>query len=113
MVAKGVTEVELDRAKSRLIADAIYAQDNQASMARWYGTALMSGASVKDVQEWPSRIRAVTAAQVQEAARTWLIKTRSVTGYLIKDVSPQIDKVEQTDAPAAPVTPAKAEKKKS
>ena len=50
---------------------------------------------------------------MQEAARNWLIKTRSVTGYLIKDVSPQINKVEQTDAPAAPVTPAKAEKKKS
>jgi zinc protease len=108
VVAKGVTEDELDRAKSRLIADAIYAQDNQASMARWYGTALMTGASVDDVKQWPSRIRAVTAAQVQEAARIWLIKTRSVTGYLIKDTSPQINKAEQSGAPAAP---AKAEKK--
>ena len=111
VVAKGVTGEELDRAKSRLIADSIYAQDNQASMARWYGTALMTGATVNDVQQWPARIRAVTAAQVQEAARTWLIKTRSVTGYLIKDVRPQINKAERTNAPAAPVTPAKAEKK--
>jgi zinc protease len=113
LVAKGVTEDELDRAKSRLIADAIYAQDNQASMARWYGTALMTGATVDDVKLWPSRIRAVTAAEVQQAARTWLTKIRSVTGYLIKDVSPPIDKVEQTGAPGAPVAPAKAERKKS
>ena len=44
MIDKGVTEEELERTKTRLIADAVYAQDNQASMARWYGTALTTGA---------------------------------------------------------------------
>jgi len=87
LIADGVTAEELERSKSRLIADAIYAQDNQASMVRWYGAALTTGATVADVQRWPERIRAVTAAQVQEAAREWLDKRRSVTGYLIKDVS--------------------------
>jgi zinc protease len=82
----------LERAKSRLIADATYAQDNQATMARWYGGALMTGASVQDVQRWPERIRAVTAAEVQDAARKWLDKRRSVTGFLIKDTSPQAEK---------------------
>ena len=91
-IAKGVTAEELERAKSRLIADAIYAQDNQASMARWYGAALMTGASVDDVRLWPDRIQAVTAAQVQGAAREWLDKRRSVTGYLIKDTSPRAEK---------------------
>ena len=81
-----------ERTKTRLIADAVYAQDNQASMARWYGTALTTGASVNDVKNWPDRIRAVTAEQVQDAARQWLDKRRSVTGYLIKDVSPQAEK---------------------
>jgi zinc protease len=88
VIAKGIEADELERVKSRLIADAIYAQDNQASMARWYGSALTTGATVADVQRWPERIRAVTAAQVQEAARRWLDKRRSVTGYLIKDTSP-------------------------
>ena len=88
LIAKGVTDEELERVKSRLIADAIYAQDNQASMARWYGSALSTGATVLDVQRWPERIRAVTASQVQEAARLWLDKRRSVTGYLIKDTKP-------------------------
>jgi zinc protease len=92
IIDKGVTSEELERAKTRLIADAVYAQDNQASMARWYGTALTTGGSVNDVRRWPDRIRAVTADQVRDAARQWLDKRRSVTGYLIKDVSPQAEK---------------------
>jgi zinc protease len=92
LIEQGVTPEELERAKSRLIADAIYAQDNQATMARWYGAALMTGATVDDVRRWPERIRAVTAAQVQDAARAWFDKRRSVTGYLVKDTSPQAEK---------------------
>jgi zinc protease len=87
-----VSEDDLERTKTRLIADAIYAQDNQATMARWYGTALTTGASVNDVRNWPDRVRAVTADQVRDAARQWLDKRRSVTGYLIKDTSPQAEK---------------------
>jgi len=92
LTASGVTADELERAKSRMIADAVYAQDNQVSMARWYGSALMTGATVDDVRRWPERIRAVTAADVQQAARLWLDKRRSVTGYLVKDTSPQAEK---------------------
>jgi len=92
VVAKGVTAEALKRAKTRLIADAVYAHDSQTSMARWYGNALMTGATVNDVEHWPDRIRAVTAEQVQDAARHWLDKRRSVTGYLIKDKSLQVEK---------------------
>lgn len=92
IAAGGVTDEELSRAKTKLIADAVYAHDSQASMARWYGSALMTGATASDVARWPDRIRAVTAAQVQEAARHWLDKRRSVTGYLIKDKSPQAER---------------------
>ena len=92
VIAHGVTAEELERSKSKMIAEAVYAQDNQASMARWYGGALMTGATVDDVRKWPERIRAITAAQVQDAARTWLDKRHSVTGYLIKDVSSKAEK---------------------
>jgi len=88
----GVTPEELARSKTKLIADAVYANDSQASMARWYGTSLTTGGSVSDVQHWPDRIRAVTAEQVQQAAREWLDKRRSVTGFLVKDTSPQVEK---------------------
>ncbi len=36
VVDNGVTAEELERAKSRMIADAVYAKDNQRTLARWY-----------------------------------------------------------------------------
>jgi len=80
---------DLERVKTQLIAEAIYAQDNQATLARWYGGALSTGLSIEDIRSWPDRIRAVTAEQVREAAQKWLDKKRSVTGYLIKDTKPK------------------------
>jgi zinc protease len=82
----GIGEDELDRAKTRLLADTVYAQDNQATMARWYGAALTTGATVEEVASWPKRVSHVTADEVREAARAWLQKTRSVTGYLVKEL---------------------------
>ena len=80
---------DLERVKTQLIAEAVYAQDNQATMARWYGGALTSGLSIEDIRSWPQRIRAVTGDQVRDAARKWLDKKRSVTGYLVKDPTPK------------------------
>ena len=53
-----------------------------------YGSALTTGSTVEDVKSWPERIRAVTASDVREAARTWFNKRHSVTGYLVKDPGP-------------------------
>ena len=92
VVAKGVTAEETERTKNRLIADAVFAQDNQSSLARWYGVALTTGSSVESVKTWPDRIRAVTPEAVHAAARQWLDKRRSVTGYLIKDETRREDK---------------------
>jgi zinc protease len=89
VIAHGVTADELDRAKNRLIADAVYAEDNQATLARWYGSALVTGQTVDMVRTWPDRIRAVTADAVQQAARTWLDRRHSVTGYLVKSLQPE------------------------
>jgi zinc protease len=83
----GVRAEDLERVKTQLIAEAIYAQDNQATLARWYGGALTTGSSIEDIRGWPDRIRAVTAEQVRDAAQKWLEKKRSVTGYLIKDTT--------------------------
>jgi zinc protease len=84
-----VRAADLERVKTQLIAEAIYAQDNQATLARWYGGALTTGLSIDDIRSWPDRIRAVTAEQVRAAAQTWFDKKRSVTGYLIKDATPK------------------------
>jgi zinc protease len=82
----GIAADELDRAKTRLVADAVYAQDNQATMARWYGAALTTGATMERVTSWPKRVHGVTADAVRDVARAWLDKRRSVTGYLVKEL---------------------------
>ena len=92
LLANGVTADEVERATSRLVAESIYAKDNQSTMARWYGAALTSGGSVERVQSWPDRIRAVTPDAVMTVAKTYLDKRRSVTGYLIKDAAAKEDK---------------------
>jgi len=82
----GITAEELALAKNRLIADAAYAQDNQATLARWYGAALATGETVDMVRQWPDEIRAVTAEAVREAARTYFNRRASVTGYLVNSL---------------------------
>jgi zinc protease len=88
----GPTPEELERSKSRMIADYVYAQDNQSTLARMYGAALTTGSTVELVQTRPERLRAVTAEQVRDAARRYLDKRHSVTGYLIKDGAPREEK---------------------
>ena len=85
VVEDGVTEDELDRAKTRLIADAVYAQDNQASLARWYGVALTTGSTVDDVRTLAGPHRSRHRRRGAGRRRPWLDKRRSVTGYLVKD----------------------------
>jgi len=80
---EGVDEEDLVRAKTRMIADAVYAQDSQASLARWYGAALSTGTTVEDVRQWPARVDAVTAEDIRQACRQWLEPRRAVTGFLL------------------------------
>jgi zinc protease len=87
--AQGVQAADVRRAKTRLVAEAIYAQDNQATLARWYGASLATGLRLEDVAQWSERIEAVSAADVQNAVR-WLDKRRSVTGFLLPAEAPSI-----------------------
>jgi zinc protease len=92
VIAKGITVAELERAKNRIVANIIYARDSQTTMARSFGVALTTGSTVETVLSRPDRIRAVTADAVHAAAKTWLDKRRSVTGYLVKDASQRENK---------------------
>ena len=80
---QGVSETELERAKKRFVRSMIFARDSQAGMARIYGSTLTTGGAVEDIEQWPQRIRAVTAGQVRAAAATYLDASRSVSGYLL------------------------------
>jgi len=80
--AQGIQEADVRRAKTRLVAEAVYAQDNQATLAHWYGASLAVGLGLEDIGQWPARIEAVTHGDVKKAA-LWLDKRRSVTGFLL------------------------------
>lgn len=86
IVAQGIEPDVLARAKTRLIADTIYAQDSQTSLARNFGISITTGLSVEDVRGWPDRIDAVTVEDVRAAAKNWLQRQRSVTGYLLPEM---------------------------
>ncbi|RMI14772.1 M16 family metallopeptidase [Sinorhizobium meliloti] len=79
----GVTDVELESAKNRLVRSWTFARDSQMGMAALYGTALATGRTVQDVQNWPERVRAVTPKEVQAVAIKYLKSERSVAGYLL------------------------------
>ncbi len=82
-LADGPSELELARARTRLVAETVFARDNQASLARIFGSALAVGETVADVLAWPQRIEAVPREAVVEAARRYLRPDRSVTGLLL------------------------------
>ena len=86
-IANPPGDKEFERAKTRLVADAVYAQDSQVALARWYGAALAIGETVEDVSSWTARIEAVTPEAVVAAARKWLDKRRAVTGYLLPEAT--------------------------
>ena len=84
IVEAGVTDEELARAKTSLVASAVYAQDSQDRLARIFGSALVTGSTVADVKAWPREIAAVTSADVERAAATYLKPTTGVTGRLLR-----------------------------
>jgi len=79
----GVEVAEVERAKKRIIAAAVYARDSLSGGARTLGAALTIGLAVEDVEEWPERIRAVTTEEVNAALRAVLVPGRSVTAELL------------------------------
>jgi len=82
LLENGVTEEEIERSKKSLIADEIYSQDSQRTLARQYGAALTVGLTIEDIQGWRGRLEAATVDDVMAAARSVLNRKRSVTGIL-------------------------------
>ena len=83
LLADGVTAQEVARVTARLVRESVYARDSVSTSARIFGAALASGRTVDDVEAWPERIAAVTAAAVDAAARAVLRPETSVTGVLL------------------------------
>lgn len=78
----GLDEATLRRARTRLVADMVYAQDNQAQLARMYGSALCTGGTLADVHEWPGKIAAVTNDDIRRVADRFLKRRLATLGRL-------------------------------
>ncbi len=93
VIRNGITQEELERARTGEIANLIYASDSQQSLAHTYGWNLATGRTIADIETRQDRLRAVTREQVQAVASKYLDRKRSVTGYLIP-VASQLAKVQ-------------------
>lgn len=82
LLKDGVTEQEVQDAKRRLAADAIFARDSLDGPARILGGAVANGQTIDDVEEWPERIAKIDKAAIDEAARALFNVNWSVTGIL-------------------------------
>ena len=89
LLAGGVTQEELDRARNRAIASSTYLLDSQESLARMFGTALTTGQTVADILDWERDIASVTVDDVAAAARKVLDRRASVTAILLKSKGAQ------------------------
>lgn len=100
LLDKGVTQEEVDRAKSSMVDQVLLAQDNLATVAQIFGSGLMEGQTVEELQTWPERVSKITVDDVNRAARAWLDIRRSVTGTL---APAQLRPGEQPAETAAPI----------
>ena len=69
---EGVTEDELQRVKAQVIAADVYQRDSTFYQAMQIGTLETVGLSWRLLREYPERLKAVTAEQVQAVARKYL-----------------------------------------
>jgi zinc protease len=76
---------ELRRAKERMQAASVYARDGLSGPPNIIGAALSIGQRLDEVEAWPDRIGAVTAPEVDNAARSILVERNSATGVLLPE----------------------------
>jgi len=83
-VAKnGVTSDELERAKSSLIAESIYAKDGIRNMAYIYGQISALGLDIEYAENWGKMIEEVSSDDIKKAAQYLLDSKSYVTGKLL------------------------------
>jgi len=86
--AEGIDPDDVERAKERILADAVYARDSLRAGARILGSALAIGLTVDDVESWPDRVKAVTPEAVTAAFEAVLVPGHSVTAELLPEKTP-------------------------
>ncbi|WP_367715781.1 pitrilysin family protein [Nitratireductor sp. GISD-1A_MAKvit] len=82
---EGITQKELETARTKILRDQIFMRDSQVRSANLFGAVLTTGGSVEDITGLPERLDAVTVEAVQAAANRYLDLNRAVKGYLLPE----------------------------
>jgi zinc protease len=80
---KGVTEAELERAKSAIEAARVFESDDQMQLARRYGEGVAFGQSLAQIAEVAQRVQSRSVDDIKRVAVEYLARERSVTGSLL------------------------------
>ena len=100
VIDKGVTQDELDTTRTRSLAESVYLLDQQETLARIFGTALVTGQSVRHVLDSDKYLDTLTPKDIQDAAKAVLDIRASVTGLLLPTAKGQ-----QSGTATQPVLP--------
>jgi zinc protease len=92
---KGISEAELERAKSALEAARVFESDDQMQLARRYGEGIAFGQTLADIADLPNRVQSRTVEDIKRAAAEYLASERSVTGSLLAPQKPETSAVPQ------------------
>ncbi len=86
IVGNGIDEQDVEKAKTRMIDQALFARDSVTGPAMVIGQALALGATLDDVENWPQKIDSITRDDVQTIFDMYLNpeapKRLPVTGIL-------------------------------
>ncbi len=96
-IETGPSDGAIERAKTLMVAESLYARDNQTTMARMIGSALSCDMSLDDVLDWPTRIEALSKQQILTALDKYIDENASVTGHLAGDEKHLTGDLEQLD----------------
>jgi zinc protease len=77
-----VTEEELQRVKSQVVASHVYERDSMFFQAQQIGSLTMAGLSYTLIDLFVDKLKAVTADQVREVAGRFLVDDGLTTAYL-------------------------------
>ena len=86
ILAGGITEDDVKRAKDRFAARLAYARDTPMTAARVLGASLSVGLTVDDIENYPEELAGVTLDQVLGAARRLFSERSSATGILLPEI---------------------------
>ncbi len=105
LLVNGVSEAELNRAKTRLVDGAVFARDSVQAPAYLFGQTLTSGGDISDIEDWPQRVMEVSTREVLEAAQELFGQKGVVTGVLAPEVTSAPAVVAASVSAAPPAAP--------